>query len=168
MTAITLADYTCDRLYSFERPTGAAGAADCNKPASGFGQWRTFGLRKRTRAFVALFLDADSIVISIDGTEHPLTGPGVLARLERRSLGLARDFTLSRNGQVLLNRTYWFLSASAWPDDGDIFSLACRITAAKDGARGFVAVWRARSEGRDLTSKAFIDELRALAEQPPP
>jgi len=164
---LLLKDYGGERFFSFDRTTGSVGATARTSGAQGFGQWRTLGLRRaRERTFVAVFLDGDEIVMSLAGGEHQLTQPGFAASISRRALGFAREFRLSCQGEARFAATYWWpFGEGGWPDDGDIFSLVLRVANANDGGRGFVRVWQAHSEGQDLSSTEFLEQLDALNDQ---
>jgi hypothetical protein len=156
-----LEDYAGSGFFSFDRATGNAQETAGSPRVQGFGQWRTFGLwRARERTFIAVIVDGNEIVMSVAGRDYCLTEPDVVASISRRALGAARDFRLSHRGQIVFTATYWFFfGAGGWPDDGDIFSLVQRVANAKDGGRGFVRVWQARSKGRRLDSREFLEQL---------
>jgi hypothetical protein len=89
-----------------------------------------------------------------------LLGSDVRAELKRTLI--VRSFSLSEGSKVLFECRYLFLQREVWPDDDDIFSVAIRIVASRDGGRGFLHFWKARLEGRDLGSAEFLREAQEL------
>jgi hypothetical protein len=159
---VLLTDYRSGTLFAFDPATGIGQAAQSSGGAAvrGFGQWRTFGLfGNRQRVFTAAFLRQDSLVLSVGGTEYDLSHGDVTVKLDDLLPFVARRVRISQPGRPEFSGSYWFFRTQGWPDDGDILSLAVRIAAGGDSALGFVDVWKAHAEGRDLTSKEFLDEL---------
>jgi hypothetical protein len=167
MTAsIVVSDYVSGTNYSLDFATGSVVPAQQQSKVDGFGQWRTLGLfTERQRTFVAVFLRGTEFVLWVNGCEYELLEPGVSGRVQDMVPFLVRRFQLQRNGQTSFEGRYWFLQGQGWPDDGDIFSLVCRIVKSPNKARGFVHVWRAKSDGVDLGSAEFLRELQALVEE---
>jgi hypothetical protein len=158
---VIVEDYSKDGTYhALDLSSGGVRVAE-NGPPQGFGQWRTFGLaRGRRRTFVAVFVRPDDLVLWVGGHEHGLLRPGLAACLDDIAPFVARRFRLTAAGKVLFEAPYWFWQSSEWPDDGDIFSLVSRIVESPETGRGFLSVWKARAEGRDIGSQDFLRELQ--------
>lgn len=161
-----LSDYQRRQAFLLDTDSGsveASGSVSVDDAVEGFGQWRTLGLlRHRRRAFVAVFLRRDRFMLWIDGHEYDLLDPGIRVRRLDFLPFFARSLRIEKQGRTVFDVKYWFFQRQAWPDDGDIFSLAERIASSSDGGRGFLHVWKARAAGRDLESKEFLEELQEL------
>jgi len=161
-----LSDYRYSRAFVLDTDSGSVEPRpplSREEAAQGFGQWRTLGLvKERRRAFVAVFLRQDRLVLWIDRDEYDLLNPCITAERLDVLPFLARRFRIEEQGGTLLEVKYWFFQRGAWPDDGDIFSLAERIALNDDSGKGFLHVWKARAAGRDLESKEFLAELEQL------
>ncbi len=166
---VVLSGYVDGRMHALDPNTGTVDAAARDAPVDGFGQWRGLGLFGRgRRAFVAVFVRGDDFVLWIKGHEFRLLKPGISALLHDTTFFPTRRFRLSEDEATVFEANYWFFLRRAWPDDGDIFSLVCRIVGSSDKGRGFLQVWRARRAGRDVSSKKFLSELQSLVEADPP
>jgi hypothetical protein len=163
---VLLSDYRRSQAFLLDTDSGsveARGPVSVDEVVEGFGQWRNFGLLKeRRRVFVAIFLRRDRFVLWIDGTEYDLLNPDITVQRLDFLPFFARSLRIKNQGRAVLEVKYWFFQREAWPDDGDIFSLAERIVSSDDGGRGLVHVWKARAAGRDLESKEFLAELEEL------
>lgn len=161
-----LSDYRRNRAFLLDIDSASVKArapVSVDEAVQGFGQWRTLGLvGERRRAFVAVFLRRDRLILWIGGHEYDLLNPEMTVQRLDFLPFLARRLRIEEQGQTVLEAKYWFFQREAWPDDGDIFSLAERIASSKDSGQGFLHVWKARAAGRDLESKEFLAELEEL------
>ena len=161
-----LSDYRRRQAFLLDTDSGsveARGPVSVGESVEGFGQWRTLGLfRDRRRVFVAVFLRTDRVVLWLDGDQYDLLDPNIAVQCVDFLPFFARSLRIEEQGRTVREVKYWFFQREAWPDDGDIFSLAERIASSDDSGQGFIHVWKARAAGRDLESKEFLAELEEL------
>lgn len=166
MATVLLQDYVDPRKrYALDPESGAViesmvrGDAKDNLSMAGFGVFRTIGLlSNRSRLFVAAYADHDTLWVRIGNEVFDLAERDF--EIKRTAPApFVKRFSISRRGQVLLSLVYFYVDHQVWPDNGDIFTLIERTAATPSAHEGFAYIWRAKKDGRDITSKEFLEEL---------
>ena len=116
---------------------------------AGYAAWKSVGLFRRRRVFVAAFSDHRTLMLRIEDGRYDL-GHGDAHAECKLVAPFVREFTLVRVGQPVFSCVYWHTGARVWPDDGDIFALIGQITESRESVDKFLRIWTARLEGKDF------------------
>ena len=168
MTTFLLQDYVDPRKrYALDLESGAvtetmvrSDAKDITSTA-GFGAFRTVGLLHKSRLFVAAYADDNTLLVRIGNEVFDLSERDFEVK-RAAPAPFVKRFSISRRGQVLLSLVYFYVDHKVWPDNGDIFTLIERAAATPSAHEGFAYIWRAKKDGRDITSKEFLEELESF------
>ena len=166
MPKILLQDYVNPRKrYALDADAGSVAqdsfknASDASANTAGYGAYCTIGLlRGRRRVFVAAYTDETTWLVRIENRVFDFADTSLRVRRDAKVFFVKR-FAISRGAETLLSLEYFYIDHQVWLDNGDILSFIERTASTPDAHEGFAYIWRAKKQGRDIASKAFINEL---------
>lgn len=131
---------------------------------SGFACRMRTGLVSPKVVFAALYAtDGSALHFRIGDRVFDATSPTI--HLERRWLApFVRTFAISEGGKVSLKLVYWvFLQVGlgAWPAYTDFLGYVAERVRTRPSAIKLAYSWKALSEGRDVKTREFGQELEA-------
>jgi hypothetical protein len=109
----------------------------------GFYQIRKIGLWKSHNAFIACYLDGETIVVVIDGRRLCVSIKDKLTVGVKKKIPLYRTFSLGYVDSIV-SVSYWWPWNKTWPDDGDIFSFIQRSIADISDRSSFISYWKGK------------------------
>lgn len=147
---IVLQDFADEsKLQSFDLGGTLLPAGKCEKACgnpSGFFSLEKVGLLNRRKALIAVFSDQTEIRLYISGSFFSLSDTSTIASLKRRWFGASR-FTLSENGDSVLQFDYWSGRTDPSGMGGEIFEYAERITKNAKSRAEFLQILNALRAG---------------------
>ncbi len=138
---------------------------DARRNVVGFGCWKEIGLlRQRNRVFIAFYVSGSSLELRVGRAGFGWPDPALGAHRSRVFPGVKR-FQLRRGREVVAKFLYRHVDRGPWPNNGDIFSHVERATRTPGEVARTIRFWAAHSEGRDVWTQQFQEELQRVAQE---
>ena len=152
MKKICLQDWADEaKLYTFDFDgyLNSSSKMICKDPSvksRGFCSIEQIGLVNRKRVLITVFSDGQSVQMSFNDSLYCLSDPAIVGKRSQLYWG-AKQFTLSKNGEILFSFSYWNGATDSAGIGGEIFEYVERITKNLEHKAEFLKILNAMFSG---------------------